>query len=190
MSGLVIDILAAVALALGFFAGRKRGILKIAGSILAILVGGMVALRFGELMQSFIVQLFPSMASSPVLPLLSLVAAFIIVLIIFGVVIKFAQSALGSSGFGALDSILGAVLLAGLFLIVYSTLLFFVDQSGLIGDYTKETSQTYDLLITLPDWAKAIWFEFVKPAFEQFIDYINGGLDTVEDKIPEQTPAE
>lgn len=187
MSGIVIDILAAVAVAAGFYAGRKRGILKVAGSILAVLVGGMIALRFGELMQSFIVQLFPSLTNSPILPMLSLVTAFIIVLIIFGVLIRFARSALGASGFGMIDQLLGAALLAGLFLIVYSILVYFVDQSGLLGDHTKATSATYDLLITLPDWAKSIWYDFVKPAFENFVNYINGGLDQVEESIPEQT---
>jgi len=174
-----IDIFLGVFALIGVIQGFHRGIIRTVFSIAGIVVGLIAALKFSP----YIVGLFDSIFDWN--PMISLVLGLILTftLIMWGIkwLGKSAEGTLKLVKLNIFNKLLGSVLYAGLMIVTYSAIIWFLGRTDVISEKQKDTSQSYPYLMEVPKYGQAA-FESVKPVFKDFWDK----MDLVNDLEEEE----
>ncbi len=173
-----IDIFLGVFVLIGIIQGYHRGIIRTIFAILGVVVGLLAALKLSP----YVVGLFDRIFDWD--PMISLILGLILTftLIMWGIkwLGKSAEKTLKLVKLNFFNKLLGSVLYAGLMIVTYSAIIWFMARADFISDSQKSTSKSYVYLMEVPVYAQAV-FESVKPVFKDFWDKMDLANDLKEE---------
>ena len=174
---MLIDILCLAAAAYGFYMGFKDGIVNTIFRTISIFVALMAAFKFSPYMTEMLEKGFD--VNNPLMFILGFVVTFFLVLWLLRLVGNLVTEGMEVAHVNLPNQVIGGGVLAFLFVVVYSIMLWFSDGAKMIDDETKAKSMTFHYLEPLPDKA----FSFLgamKPSFQKFFQQTNKVMDNVE----------
>ena len=168
----------------GFYQGFSRGIIKTVFTVFSFVFGLMVAFKLSPAATRFIDSLFKS--DNPINFVIGFILAFFLTMIIIRTIAKYLEKALESANINIINQVLGGVLLASLYTLIFTLFVWFADKSHIINDDVRTSSRTYPYLKEFPGKMKNV-YEFIKPSFQEFWQESVKFLDRMEEKSMEET---
>ena len=174
-----IDIIFGLTLIIGFAYGYSKGLIKTAFSILSILLGIIAALKLSPLTIHVMETLIPES------PRLSYIIGFLLTFILVIVIIRFLgnklESLLKLAKINFFNKLAGGGITAIFFGLLFSMVIWFLNEARLITENQKDTSFTYYHLEPIPGYARE-QFETIKPVFREFWDKTVDTFEKVKEK--------
>ena len=175
---MVIDVLLLIFAGWGFYQGYSRGIISTVFTVFSIVFGLVAAFKLTPgaarmLETSFKID---QTLSFPVGFLLTLVLS----LLLIRMVGQFIEKGLEKANINFLNQTAGGILLASLYTLLYSVLLWFGSESTVVTKETSEASITYPYLKEFPKKMRGV-YEIVKPTFKDFWQESVHFLDRLEE---------
>ena len=174
---MALDVTGLIIIALFFIRGYTRGLIFAAFSVLAILLGILVALKMSQSFATWM--LAKGYTTSGWAPMLSYIILFVGVVILVRLIAKMLQKAVEGMMLGMVNKIAGGVLYGFLGAVLYSSILWIGGRMNMFSPELIATSKTYSWLSLLAPW----FFEmsghllpFAKDVFtnlQHFFDTIN-----------------
>lgn len=139
-----IDLVCLILIVLAVFKGISRGFIVAVFSFMAFLVGMAAALK----LSATVAQMLHNKMnfSGYWLPILSFMLVFTAVALGVKIGAKIIKKFASVFFLGWLDSLLGVILYVGMYLMIYSVILFFATRMTLISNETKQASKTYSYI--------------------------------------------
>lgn len=176
---MILDVITCLLVALGFYQGFSRGLIKTVFASLSLLVGIVAALKLSPIT----IDLLQNALS--INPAVTFVIGFVLTFIVVMALIRFIgdriEKLMESIHIGGLNKLLGGVLLSLFYAILISFGIYFMDKVSLISDNAKTTSFTYPLLEPLPRATRGVG-EAVRPIFSEFWERMIATMDTIKEK--------
>lgn len=173
---MVIDIIFFISAAYGFYVGFNKGIIKTVFSTLSIVLGLMAAMKFSPYMTKFLEDTF---SESPLMFVAGFVVTFVGVMLLVRLLAKTLEGVFKTIKINAINKVLGGVLMSGFFILLFSILVWFGNESRVINTDTKESSFSYVYLEKIPKEARGV-FMTLKPVFKDFWDYTLDYMDKLK----------
>lgn len=174
-----IDISFLVIAGFAFYKGYHAGIIKTVFTIVSILIGLLVSMRFAAEVTAGLQNVFNT--QHPLLFLVGFLVTFLGVLWLVRWLARKLEQLLQSIKLNFINELQGGFLYALLATIVLSSTLGLINRAGFIPMEHKEKSLTWPLLETVPEQAR-IAYTKLKPVFSKFWDdskkAIDGGYQT------------
>lgn len=184
---MIIDILFLIVAGWGFYQGFTRGIIKTFFTIFSILFGLVVAFKLSPAATRFLETAFNTESAFTFVA--GFLMVFLLTMIVIRLIAKFFESALQSANINFINQTIGGIVLASLYTLMLSYLIWFADASHIIKDKTKQDSLTYIQLKEFPSRMKSV-YEYVKPVFRDFWNESVRFMDRLEEQNLEQTDAQ
>ncbi len=181
---MVIDIIFAIVVLSGFWLGFSRGIIKTVFTVLSFVFGLMAAFKFAPAMTKFLETTFRD--DNPLFFLAGFLLSFVLMMLLIRTLARGLEGVLKTANINIVNQLAGGMLLGGVFVLVFSTLLSFSDRTHLISPETKAQSMTYPYLEQYPTYVYAA-AEKMKPMFQEFWDQSIRMMDRMEEMSIEQT---
>jgi len=173
---MILDLLVAIVVSLGFYLGYTRGLIKTVFDSLSLIVGILAALKLSpiviEILQSII------NTSPAVTFLLGVVITFIAVLALIRFIGRKMEDILEAVNVNFINKIAGGALQAILFAYLLSMAIWLLNTINVLKPETKQASITYSLLEPLPAKGKGIYTSML-PIFKGFWDKTLEAMDKV-----------
>ena len=151
---MAIDIVFLTVFAYGFWVGYSRGIIGTVFNFAAYIFGFVLAFKITPTTTNILEALLHSDNPS------MFIAAFIVNLVFIMFVLRQAargmESAFRAFYLGVINQTLGGVLMAGIGIVIYSVLIWFLVQVRFLNDLTLSESRSYPFLKDLPGKAKDV----------------------------------
>jgi membrane protein required for colicin V production len=179
---MAIDIIFAIVALYGIYMGFSKGIIKTVFTVLALLLGFMIAVRFSVYATDLLKNIFNT--DNPMLFLAGFVLCFILTVVLLRFIAKMLERVLEGLGINFINKIAGGLVIATLFTLIFSILIWFADRAKVIPDSTKDKSITYPYLQAFPTQART-FAEKLKPFFESTYEQGVETLDELERKANE-----
>lgn len=141
---MIIDIIFAIVLLLAFIHGYKKGIIHSIVSLIALVIGIMAAVRLSELAAVYLDRWFN--IASRYLPLISFILVFIGIYLLFRLLEQMLEGFFKMIKLNFINQLIGAVVWCVIWIMLYSTLLFYINNMNLIAEETKKDSITYETI--------------------------------------------
>ncbi len=180
---MVIDIIFFLVAIFGFYMGYARGIIKTVFTVLSLLFGVVAAAKFGPALTRFLESAFNY--HNPLMFFAGLILAFMLTLIL----IRTLASVLQSANINIINKVAGGLVMSGLMVALFSTLVIFADRSHIINDDAKRESRAYPLLQQFPDLV-SVAGKTVYPIFKDFWVYSIDTMDRLKDLNVERTESD
>lgn len=164
---MIIDIFFAVVAAWGFYLGFSRGIIKTIFTILSVVFGLIMAVRFGPQVTNLLER---TLSDNPLMFIAGFLLTFVGVMMIIRLLANFLEGALQTAHINFVNQFIGGLVTAAFFTLLLSGLLWFSDKAQLISEDTKGDSSTYKYLERYPEvvWS---WGGKLKPVLVDFWDH-------------------
>ena len=173
---MLLDILFAIFLLAGFAAGYRRGLIRSVFGVIALFFGMLLALKYSYTLSEFFRQ---KEWHSDFMPLISFFLIFFSIVVIVNLISVFIEKAASAIFLGTLNKIIGGFLFTVLMVLLFSTVLWYLDQMHFIDDGMKSASKTYPYLITLSP--------LLIDQLSQALPYFKGMFDALENFFHNQT---
>jgi len=174
---MIIDILCLGSLALGFWIGYSRGIVSTAFGLLSLFFGLLIAFKFSPHTTDLLERVFGD--GNALIKLLGFVLTFVAIMLLIRMLAKGIEKLLMKIKLNMINKAAGGVLLSMIFGMVFSVLLWFFDQAGVVSSEAKSKSATYPTLQDVPDASRAL-VEKVKPMFKEFWNDASEFIDQIK----------
>ena len=182
-----IDIFLALVLAFGFYVGYNRGIIKSLFAVVSLIVAVLAAMKLSPLTITF---LDNQLSWDPRwIVVLGFVLTFMVVVIAVRYLGKMVEGAMAKLEINFINKMMGGSVSAFLFLVVFSTFIWFMDDVNLISQKTKEESMTYDAVRPVPQMVATLGRQ-VKPLFQNFWDKTSEAMDKIREEAEENKEEE
>ena len=173
----MLDIIVMIAMALGFYLGFSRGIVKTVFDTLSLIVAILAALKLSPIVISLLQKI---MSGSPrVAYLLGVVLTFIAVIFLVRFVGRKIETVMEAVHINFVNKLMGGGLQALFFAYILSLGIWLINYIGLIKPETKQNSITYCFVEALPEMGKSI-FVAAKPVFTGFWQKTSEAMDGVK----------
>lgn len=140
----MLDIIFLILLILAVIRGYQRGLIMGVFSLLAIIIGLAAAIRLSAAVAGYIGQAVN--VSDKWLPVISFIVVFFLVLLLIRWGAGLLQKTMEIATLGWVNRLGGIVLYALIFIIVYSILMFYAEQIGVLKPETIQRSATYSFV--------------------------------------------
>lgn len=184
---MIIDILFLIIAGWGFYQGFTRGIIRTFFTIFSVLFGLVVAFKLSPAATRFLETAFNT--ESPFTFVAGFLMVFLLVMIAIRLLASFFEKALRTANINIINQVAGGALLAALYTLFFSYLLWFADASHVTTEKTKQESITYGQLVEFPTKMKKV-YAYVKPAFQDFWNESVRFLDRIEEQNLEETESQ
>ena len=176
---MIIDIIACLLIALGFYQGFSKGFINTVFATLSIVIAVVAALK----LSGIVIGILQNMISwnPAIIFVLGFVLTFILVLWLIRFIGKQLESFAKKVHIGGLDKVLGGLLLSAFYAVLISFGIFFINKIDLISEHQKAKSFTYPVLEKLPEATKPIG-EKIRPVFQDFWDKMIETMDAIKEK--------
>ena len=178
-----IDIVLGVLLAYGFYLGYSRGIIKTAFAVVSLLVAVLAAMKLSPLMIGFLDNLLDW--DPRLIVITGFVTTFIVVVIAIRYIGKAIEKLLKSLEINFVNKIAGGVVMSAVFLLLFSSLIWFMDETRLLTERSKEASITYPLIRPIPQGMAQLG-QKVKPFFQSFWNKTADAMDQIRENAEER----
>ncbi len=138
---MIVDVIGAIILILAVLKGFRQGLIVALFSVIAFIIGLAAALKLSAVVADHLGKAVK--VSDKWLPIISFAVVFLIVVLLVRLGAKFIQKTVELAMLGWLNRVGGILLYAGLYILIFSILLFYADQLGIIKAETKNDSVTY-----------------------------------------------
>jgi len=178
---MILDIIIAVILILAIIKGYRQGLIVALFSVLAFIVGLAAAIKLSVVVAGYIGNAVK--ISDKWLPIISFAVVFLIVVLLVRVGAKFLQKSVELAMLGWLNTIGGILLYAGLYIFIFSILIFYADQLGFIKSETKNESVAYAYV---QPWGPKLMDGLGKiiPVFKGMFKDLEDFFDGVSKQVP------
>ena len=161
---MAIDIGLLIFLIFGFYKGFTNGFIISIFAAVAWIAGVIGALHFVDWGTGYLQKTFNS--HSVYLPVLSFIGIFIVIVVVIYFVGKLLEKIIDIAQLGLVNKISGAILVAAVYVFLFSTLLWLCNHAGFITPEMKKQSKSYNL---------------VEPVSELVIKGLNSIFPTLKD---------
>lgn len=138
---MLLDIIFAVLLVLAVLRGYRQGLIIGLFSLVSIIIGLAAAMKLSTVVAAWIGSAVK--VSEEWLPLVSFIVVFLVVLLLIRLGAKAIESAVEVVMLGWANKLAGVLLYAVIYILVFSVLLFYVEQMQLLRPETIHRSVTY-----------------------------------------------
>ncbi len=183
---MIIDLGFLIFVMYGFYLGYAKGILKTLFAILSIFIAVILSMKFSPFMIEIVdnlLKLGPQLSM-----LIGFVISFLLIMLIVRFIGRKVEKIFKAVRLNFINKIVGGAMMTMIFVVSYSALVWFLDQTKLISEAQKEQSVSYELLKPIPTMARGA-AEQIKPAFRGFyeksLEAIEGGNTKDEPTINE-----
>lgn len=184
---MVIDIIFFFMAIFGFYMGFTRGIIKTVFTVLSLLFGVVAAIKFGPSLTRFLESAFDY--SNPLMFFAGLILAFMLTLILIRTLASGLEGVLQSANINIINKVAGGLVMSGLMVAFFSTLVVFADRSHIINEDAKRESKAYPVLQQFPDFV-SVAGKTVYPIFKDFWVYSIDTMDRLKDMNVERTESD
>jgi len=182
-----IDIIFGISIALGFYVGYSRGIIKSLFAIVSLIVAILASMKLSPLMITF---LDKQLDWDPRwIIVLGFVLTFILVVVGIRYAGKLIEKLLVKLEINFMNKIMGGSITAFLFLVIFSTFVWFMDEVKLLKEETKKESMTYELVRPIPQVVATLGRQ-VKPMFQNFWNKTSEAMDQIREDAEERQELE
>ena len=178
---MILDIIIAVILILAVIKGYRQGLIVALFSVLAFIVGLAAAIKLSVVVAGYIGNAVK--ISDKWLPIISFAVVFLIVVLLVRLGAKFLQKSVELAMLGWVNTIGGILLYAGLYIFIFSILIFYADQLGFIKSETKNESVAYAYV---QPWGPKLMDGLGKiiPVFKGMFKDLEDFFDGVSKQVP------
>ena len=141
---MIIDIIVVIILIFAVIKGYRQGLIVALFSAIAFIIGLAAALKLSAVVADHLGKAVK--VSDRWLPIISFAVVFLIVVLLVRLGAGFIQKTVELAMLGWLNRLGGILLYAGLYILIFSILLFYADQLGIIKPGTKNESVTYNFI--------------------------------------------
>ena len=175
---MILDIIIAVILILAVIKGYRQGLIVALFSVLAFIVGLAAAIKLSVVVIGNAVKI-----SDKWLPIISFAVVFLIVVLLVRLGAKFLQKSVELAMLGWVNTIGGILLYAGLYIFIFSILIFYADHLGFIKSETKNESVAYAYV---QPWGPKLMDGLGKiiPVFKGMFKDLEDFFDGVSKQVP------
>ena len=183
---MLIDLIVAIIISLGFYLGYSRGLIKTVFDSLSLVVGILAALKLSPIVINILQGIIKT---SPALTfLLGVVITFIGVMALIRFLGEKLEDMLEAVNINIINKLAGGVLQGLFFAYILSLMLWLINTLNVLNPKTKADSMTYSLLEPLPEKGKAVYVA-LKPVFKGFWDKTLEAMDSIKGEEKEQNPS-
>ncbi len=176
---MIIDIIAALLLAYGFYTGYSKGIIKTVFNTLSIFIGILAALKLSPIVIGLLEKIITTA------PAIVFVLGFALTFIIFMGIIRFIGKKLEhmfkTVHLNFVNKILGGAVMSIFFLVIFSYGIWGLSELRVLNQQTSEESIAYPIVKPIPQATKKA-FIAVKPIFSDFWDKVIVTMDKIKEK--------
>lgn len=183
---MAIDIMMILCLAYGFYFGFTQRVMHGAGLLIFALLGLALAIRYVEVTAELLRQSF-AIEESTFLPIIAFGINAFSLLLILRLLSLVLQETFTRFKFSFFNRLFGGLIMAAVFVFLYSNLVAFFEGGAVITENTKEKSAFYGYLETLPK-QDTILVDKLRPVLEDFWREMTAPLRA--DNIPTTTITE
>lgn len=178
---MVIDILIAIALIFAIIKGYQQGLVVALFSVLAFIIGIAAAMKLSAIVAGYIGKSVK--ISDQWLPVISFIIVFLIVVLLIRWGAKLIQKTVQFAMLGWLNRLGGILLFCGLYILIFSVIIFYAEQISLIKPETIDASVSYPYI---KPWGPKVIDGFGKiiPLFKGMFQDLQEFFGNVSDKIP------
>jgi membrane protein required for colicin V production len=178
---MILDIIVAIILIFAVIKGYRQGLIVALFSVVAFIIGLAAALKLSVVVAGYIGQAVK--ISDKWLPIISFAVVFLIVVFLVRLGAKFIQKTVEFAMLGWLNRLSGILLYAGLYILIFSILIFYADQLGFIKPETKNESVTYAYI---QPWGPKLMEGLGKiiPIFKGMFNDLEDFFDGVSKQVP------
>lgn len=178
---MILDIIVAVILILAVIKGYRQGLIVALFSFIALIIGIAAALKLSVVVAGYIGKAVN--VSDKWLPIISFVIVFLIVVLLVRLGAKFIQKTVELAMLGWVNRLGGILLYTGLYILIFSVLLFYADQMNFIKPETKTGSVTYSYIQPLgPKLMEGLGK--IIPIFKGMFEDLEDFFDSVSKQVP------
>jgi membrane protein required for colicin V production len=182
---MLLDIIVAIVIALGFYLGYSRGLIKTLFDSLSLIIGIIAALKLSPIVINILQEIIKT--SPAVSFLLGIVLTFIGVMALIRFLGKKLEEMLEAVHINFINKLAGGALQGLFFAYILSLGLWLINTLNVLNQQTKTASITYSLLEPLPQKGKAV-FTALKPVFQGFWNKTLEAMDSINGNNDKQTP--
>ena len=178
---MILDIIVAVILILAIIKGYRQGLIVAFFSLIAFIIGIAAAMKLSVVAAGYIGK--AANVSDKWLPIISFVVVFLIVVLLVRLGAKFIQKTVELAMLGWANKVGGILLYAGIYILIFSVLLFYADQMNFIKPETKTGSVTYSYI---QPWGPKLMDGLGKiiPVFKGMFQDLEDFFDKVSKEVP------
>ena len=178
---MILDIIVAVILILAVIKGYRQGLIIALFSVIAFIIGLAAALKLSVVVAGYIGQAVK--ISDKWLPIISFALVFLIVVLLVRLGARFIQRTVEFAMLGWLNKLGGILLYAGLYILIFSIVIFYADKLGFIKPETKSASVTYTYI---QPWGPKLMEGLGKiiPVFKGMFNDLEDFFDGVSKQVP------
>lgn len=178
---MILDIIVAVIIILAVIKGYRQGLIVALFSLIAFIIGLAAAMKLSVVAADYIGKAVK--VSDKWLPIISFAAVFFIVILLVKLGAKFIQKTVEIAMLGWANRIGGILLYVGLYIFIFSILVFYADQMNFIKPETKRESVTYSYIQPLgPKVMEGIGK--IIPVFKGMFQDLEDFFDNVSKQVP------
>lgn len=177
---MLLDIILLVLLILAVIKGYQRGLIVGVFSLIAIIVGLAAAIKLSTVVAEYIGKAVK--ISDTWLPVISFAVVFILVVLLIRLGANMLQKTVEIALLGWINRLGGILLYIAIYLIVYSVILFYVEQVNLIQPATIQNSVSYTFI---QPWGPRVinGFASVIPFFKGMFTELQSFFEGVAQKL-------
>lgn len=163
---MVLDIIYAIVLLLALIHGYKKGIIHSVVTFLALIIGLLAAVRFSELAAVYLDKWFN--ISGKYLPLIAFIAVFVGLYFLFRLLEQAMEGVFKLIKLNFINQTAGALVWGLVWTLLYSTILFYLNNMELFSDELKTDSVTYEYIIALAPDTFELFGKVIPPMRDSF----------------------
>ena len=178
---MILDIIVVVILILAIIKGYRQGLIVALFSLIALIIGLAAALKLSVVVAGYIGKAVN--VSDKWLPIISFAVVFLIVVLLVRAGAKFIQKTVELAMLGWANRVGGILLYVGIYILIFSVLLFYADQMNFIKPETKTGSVTYSYI---QPWGPKLMDGLGKiiPVFKGMFEDLEDFFDNVSKQVP------
>lgn len=180
---MMLDLIVAIVVALGFYLGYSRGLIKTVFDTLSLIIGIVAALKLSPITIDVINSIFKT--SPAITFLVGVVLTFIGIMALIRFIGNKLEDILEAVNINFINKIAGGVLQGLFFAYLLSLGIWLIDEMKVLKEETKTASITYSIMQPLPEKGKTFFMQ-IKPLFKNFWDKSLEVMDKASQQEVEQ----
>ncbi len=167
---MILDILLLIFIITGFLTGFRKGLIQSVFSFIALFFGIMLALKYSYVLSDYLYE--NNLLTTKFLPFISFFFIFLFAIVVAGFLARIVETVAKALFMGTINRMVGGIFWTFLTLLLFSTILWYLDQLQFITTEMKTTSMSYSYFITFAP--------VVIDLFSSIIPFFKGLFESLE----------
>jgi membrane protein required for colicin V production len=177
---MILDIIFALVLVYGLYLGYTRGIIQSAFAVISVLVAILASMKLSPIMIAILEKYLNW--DPRILVVLGFALTFLFVMVGIRLIGKSIEKVLKGLNINFVNQLAGAIVMGGLFTVIFSWFLALLVSMNLIAQKTLDESMSYPVLKEVPEQSRAL-AQSLEPVFKGFWDKVAEAMDHVKEEV-------